>query len=686
MTPQQRQQVQDQIRQQVAEFVKNRSANMASRTATGPIAYTIPVVVHIIYKSTNQNVQDVSDARVREQIDQLNDYFQKDNADAGQIPGCSDNPKHYYGDDKAPAIGSGGVNSSGTVTNQAKSMEIAFKLATRDDLGNCTTGITHTSTMNSGFPITVNGEHALAAASAPWPKTKYLNIYVADLRSSTGTQAGAPSGWATLARKASTANYDWVVLDYRYFGTTSAPNGPLGWVLNPADTDLGNYPGYNQGRVAAHEVGHYFDLQHIWGDNDQQIPALPQSCTDDDGIADTPYQLVSNQSPYISNNPPGAEPPVTPGGEAYYYHASCTALKGDMYMNFMDYLDNRGMNMFTLGQKDWAHTAIRTFRSNLYSTGNVTAVFGPPPTVSASGPYCCPVTSTKYIVLDALCFTTTTRVRYDLEILPSAGGSITFGGSLTTSVIPTAAGVVSVPITCTAGEYTKNLTVKATYLAYDGTAWVSGKWSYVTPSTSRVLTVHSSVPAQPASVTSEFNAPCLCTKHITVGSAARADNDNPQAIKIVGPVSGSSLTMRTEYKPGNGGSTTTWAPDYVDITTTNACGTSTSTHYTFTYPMCSNCRGVVTGNSTPMKEGSAAMQARLTISPNPATSEISFAIGDQLPAGRITIKTLTGTLVRSFEVLNANSTFDTRSLRAGAYLVEFRNAEQVTHQTLVVQH
>lgn len=100
---------------------------------------------------------------------------------------------------------------------------------------------------------------------------------------------------------------DGVVIDYQYFGLSGS----------------GSYP-YNLGRTATHEIGHWMNLRHIWGD---------ASCGDD-LVADTPVAKTSNY-----------------GVPAYPYVSTCLPAHNEMTMNYMDYTDDRGMFMFTNGQK-----------------------------------------------------------------------------------------------------------------------------------------------------------------------------------------------------------------------------------------------------------------------------------------------------------------------------------------------
>jgi len=100
---------------------------------------------------------------------------------------------------------------------------------------------------------------------------------------------------------------DGVVIDSNYFGLSSAASYP-----------------YNLGRTASHEVGHWMNLRHIWGD---------ASCGND-LVADTPVHKTSNF-----------------GVPTYPYVSTCLPAHNEMTMNYMDYTDDRGMFMFTNGQK-----------------------------------------------------------------------------------------------------------------------------------------------------------------------------------------------------------------------------------------------------------------------------------------------------------------------------------------------
>jgi hypothetical protein len=112
-------------------------------------------------------------------------------------------------------------------------------------------------------------------------------------------------------------------------GYSSLPGGPAdkdGIVISSMVFGTFNtISPFNKGRTATHEIGHWLNLKHIWGDG----------FCGDDKVDDTPNQESANRG--------------CPGGEKI----TCgTSAHGDMYMNFMDLTDDACMYMFTLGQKE----------------------------------------------------------------------------------------------------------------------------------------------------------------------------------------------------------------------------------------------------------------------------------------------------------------------------------------------
>lgn len=253
----------------IEEFTQNYVATQANDGERAVI--TIPVVVHIVYNVAAENV---SDARVLEQIEVLNDDFRRLNSDVGETPA-------YF-------------------LAEAADTEIQFCLATTDPSGNATTGITRTSTTKTSFSTADDMKFATYGHTI-WDRNKYLNLWVCDL-------SGGLLGYAQFPGGA--ASTDGVVIDYAYFGVTGAA-AP-----------------YNLGRTATHEVGHWLNLYHIWGDDGT-------GCGGSDSVGDTP-----NQADETYGCPNGT------------IRISCSnGPDGDMYQNYMDYTDDGCMNLFTAGQK-----------------------------------------------------------------------------------------------------------------------------------------------------------------------------------------------------------------------------------------------------------------------------------------------------------------------------------------------
>ena len=227
---------------------------------------TIPVVVHVVYNTTAENI---SDAQVLTQIDVLNKDFAKMNADAANTPSIF----------------------------TASNTDIQFCMATVDPTGASTNGITRTFTSTTAFSTNDAIKNNATGGKSAWDASKYLNIWVCDISGGILGYAQFPGGSAAT---------DGVVIDYQYTGTIGTATAP-----------------FNLGRTATHEVGHWLNLRHIWGD----------ATCGSDLVSDTPTHNTSN------------------GGCPTYPHLStCTSTPVEMTMNYMDYTDDACMYMFSPGQ------------------------------------------------------------------------------------------------------------------------------------------------------------------------------------------------------------------------------------------------------------------------------------------------------------------------------------------------
>jgi hypothetical protein len=178
---------------------------------------------------------------------------------------------------------------------------IEFELATVDPSGNATTGITRTKTAVTAFGHAGDPVKSEATGGAdPWPADQYLNMWVCQL-------GGGLLGYATFP--GAPAEIDGVVILHSGFGTTGTAKAP-----------------FDRGRTATHEIGHWLNLFHIWGDDGS-------GCYGSDEVDDTPNAAGPNF------------------GRPSFPHVTCSnGPDGDMFVNYMDYTDDAGMFMFTAGQ------------------------------------------------------------------------------------------------------------------------------------------------------------------------------------------------------------------------------------------------------------------------------------------------------------------------------------------------
>lgn len=256
------------IRKEYQEYKKQYQVKPENYSSFRRDVITIPVVVHVIHSGEAVGSgSNISMTKVLEQIEILNDDFGFRNTDRQHIP------DHFI--------------------NDAGPTNIQFCLITKMPNGDPHNGVNRIKYNN--IPDVSYIEDVIKPATI-WNPIKFLNIWV--------VQIPTPG-----------------ILGYSYLPIPSILNSSKDGVV--IDTDkFGNNGSYIKGRTATHEVGHYLGLQHPWGEI--------ESCSSDDGIADTP----NCAGPYFG----------CPNGPQY----SCGTI--DMSMNFMDYVDDPCMYMFSKGQ------------------------------------------------------------------------------------------------------------------------------------------------------------------------------------------------------------------------------------------------------------------------------------------------------------------------------------------------
>ena len=244
--------------------LENNTAKFVSDFTAGKVladgTVEIPVVVNVVYRTAAENI---SDAQIQSQIDQLNLDYSARNTDYSKIPA------------EFQPIASGATG-------------ISFKLS---KVNRKSTTIRTWKTNDAMKKTSTKGLDAT-------DPTHYLNLWVVG-------DMGSILGYATFPESAGLWN-DGVVIAAKYFGkTTSAP--------------------YDLGRTATHEVGHYLNLRHIWGD----------ATCGTDYVDDTPTQQATNY-----------------GVPSYPQYDVCGGVsRSILFMNYMDYVDDAAMFMFSAGQK-----------------------------------------------------------------------------------------------------------------------------------------------------------------------------------------------------------------------------------------------------------------------------------------------------------------------------------------------
>jgi zinc-dependent metalloproteinase lipoprotein len=314
-TPIPSQQWDDEFNKQVEEFVRTHT------DATGKLTmptYTIPVIFHIIHNQNSVTQENISAAQVTSQLNILNADYAGTNTDASNIPSTFQSVK-------------------------AGNTGIQFCLALKDPQGNTLAepGILRTkwttisgatdpgaASSSSAFQTLFNGTIKPATI---WDPTKYLNIWVAKANGSglLGYASFPANSTLTGLSGVENASTCGVVLNYTAVGN-------IGTAASP----------YNKGRTATHEVGHWLGLRHIWGDG---------TCATD-YCNDTPPANTANYS--CQTHP--------------YNVGTCSGnTTGEMFMNYMDYVNDACMYMFTLNQATRMQTAMAngTYRKLLGTHG-----------------------------------------------------------------------------------------------------------------------------------------------------------------------------------------------------------------------------------------------------------------------------------------------------------------------------
>ncbi len=249
----------------------------------------IPIVFHIVLPDPSV----ITDAQIMAQLDTLNKDYAGINGDSVKIPSFF---KSLFG-------------KSG----------LQFCLAQRTPAGEMSTGIDRVTTKQASFSNTTDDvKHSSSGGKDLWDGSKYYNVWICTL-------TNGIVGYGTFPGDGQ-PNEQGVVIDYR-----SLPGG--------------SFIGFNTGKTLTHETGHYFNLYHIWGDDNG-------ACTGTDYVDDTPNQANSTSGCFSGVKTDAC----TPNGN------------GIMYENYMDYSNDNCLVMFTSQQVTRMESALSVYRSSLLAS------------------------------------------------------------------------------------------------------------------------------------------------------------------------------------------------------------------------------------------------------------------------------------------------------------------------------
>jgi hypothetical protein len=252
--------------------------------------FNIPVIVHVVHNGQAVGSgPNISQAQVIDQINILNKDFNGTNADTTLIPSVF-----------KPLLGKAKINFCLAVVNPSN---VVLAEPGIDRLNSVSKGWTSGAYSQAYIDATIKPQSI-------WDPNKYFNIWVCNLGSSLLGYATFPNpgmtGLLGLSAPYGTATSDGVVCLYTAFGSIGSAQAP-----------------YNKGRTATHEIGHWAGLRHVWGD---------ANCGNDE-CNDTPTQSALNF------------------GCPSFPQVSCSnGPNGNMFMNYMDYVDDGCMQMFSKDQ------------------------------------------------------------------------------------------------------------------------------------------------------------------------------------------------------------------------------------------------------------------------------------------------------------------------------------------------
>ena len=282
-----------------------------SNSKSSKVVYTIPLVFHVLH---NNGVENISRDQILDAVSILNRDYRLQNSDANTV--------------------------QSVFSGMPADIEVEFALATKAPNGQCFSGITRTvsALTNDGS----DGDNQVSEIisnndvfNGQWPGNRYINIFVVNEADGAAGYTYNPSNWIG----SSMYNGIWVLHDFvGSIGTSSASNS----------------------RTLTHEVGHWLNLEHTWGPNNN--PGNSLSCSDDDFVDDTP-RCIGVSSCNLTSNTCSND----------YIDGYWSTNVVDNVENYMDY--SYCSKMFTSGQKSRMRAALLSSvggRNNIWQNSNHT--------------------------------------------------------------------------------------------------------------------------------------------------------------------------------------------------------------------------------------------------------------------------------------------------------------------------
>jgi len=302
-------------------------------------------VINVVFHLVGNSIQELTDDVIMNQIDNLNRDYNRQNADT--------------------------IQTRGIFKPLAGGMDIEFRLAEVDPIGNITTGINRYFNDFEAIPeitfldITMaieecdidimnfdpleldtcfvealygdldldNIKRFADGGADPWDVDKYINIWVGDLNLSIeGIKSPFLLGFAyppygvfeeldAMFSESELRTVDGIVLHYEILG----PDNPLNEGFSEGLAD--------RGRTLTHEMGHYLGLRHVWGDGD---------CFMDDMIEDTPPMGEPVNTNILDS--------INVCQNLHMVDSCPDDFLPDMIENYMNYSSDKCQNMFTQEQ------------------------------------------------------------------------------------------------------------------------------------------------------------------------------------------------------------------------------------------------------------------------------------------------------------------------------------------------